>query len=122
MILVCYRHGLRAGELVDLRWEQVNFKAATLHIRRQKGGDASVHPIRGDELRALRRLHRESPQSPFMFVSERSAPFTVSGFGRMVERAGKAAGLPLQTHAHMLRHSCGFKLANDGHPTRSIQS
>jgi site-specific recombinase XerD len=57
-----------------------------------------------------------------MFVSKREAPFTVAGFGRMVERAGKAAGLPFKCHAHMLRHSCGFALANANHPTRSIQS
>jgi integrase len=122
MILICYRHGLRAGELVDLRWEQVEWKTATLHVRREKDGTASVHPIRGDELRALRRLHREAAQSPFMFISERGAPFTVAGFGRMVERAGKAARLPFKAHAHMLRHSCGFALANANHPTRSIQA
>ena len=122
MVLVCYRHGLRAGELVELRWDQVDWKRATLHVRREKGGDPSTHPIRGDELRALRRLQRESPQSPFMFVSEREAPFTVPGFGRMVERAGKVAALPFKVHAHMLRHACGFKLANDGHATRSIQA
>lgn len=56
MILVAYRHGLRASELVDLRWDQVDFEAATLAVRRGKKGSPSTHPIRGDELQALRRL------------------------------------------------------------------
>ena len=75
MLLVAYRHGLRAAELVDLRWDQVEFASATLHVRRVKQGTASTHPIRGDELRALRRLKREQEQkSPFVFTSERGAP------------------------------------------------
>jgi type 1 fimbriae regulatory protein FimB/type 1 fimbriae regulatory protein FimE len=74
MILVAYRHGLRVSELVDLRWDQVDFRTATLHVRRAKHGTASTHPIVGDELRALRRLQREQdPKSPFVFTSERSA-------------------------------------------------
>src|SRR5690242_2838320 len=81
MILVGYRHGLRASELTDLRWDQVDFNTATLHVRRVKQGSPSTHPIRGDELRALRRLEREQqPKSPFVFTSERASPFTTAGF------------------------------------------
>ncbi len=72
MILVAYRHGLRVSELVDLRWDQVEFRTATLHVRRVKQGTPSTHPILGDELRALRRLQREQePKSAFVFTSER---------------------------------------------------
>ena len=92
MILLAYRHGLRASEVCDLRWDQVDFNQATLHVRRVKAGTPSTHPSTGAELRALRRLHREA-KSPFVFVSERSSPSTVSGFRRMIERAAILAGL-----------------------------
>src|SRR5947207_844979 len=123
MVLVGYRHGLRAAELVDLRWDQVDFKTATLHVRRVKQGTPSAHPILGDELRALRRLQREQkPRSPFVFTSERGAPFTTAGFARMVERAGVGAKLGFKAHPHMLRHACGYALANKGHDTRALQA
>jgi type 1 fimbriae regulatory protein FimB/type 1 fimbriae regulatory protein FimE len=122
MMLIAFRHGLRASELCDLRWDQVEFGAAVLHVRRVKNGTPSTHPLRGDELRALRRLQRESQSSPFVFVSERGSPFTTAGFARMVERAADAADLDLKAHPHMLRHACGYALANSGHDTRAIQA
>jgi site-specific recombinase XerD len=121
MILLTYRHGLRAAEVCDLRWDQVDFSGAVLHVRRVKNGTPSTHQIQGDELRALRRLQRESPTSPFVFVSERGSPFTTAGFARMIERAAAGAGLELKAHPHMLRHACGYALANKGHDTRAIQ-
>ncbi len=121
MILVTFRHGLRAAEVCDLRWDQVEFEGARLHVRRHKNGTPSVHPLSGRELRALRKLQRSSA-SPFVFVSERGAPFTVSGFQKLVARAGKAAGFEFQVHPHQLRHACGFTLANQGFDTRSLQA
>jgi integrase len=123
MILIAYRHGLRAAELTDLRWDQIEFSSATLHVRRVKQGTPSTHPILGDELRALRRLQREqTPRSPFVFTSERGSPFTTAGFARMVERAGVEAELGFKAHPHMLRHACGYALANKGHDTRALQA
>ncbi len=123
MILAAYRHGLRASELVDLRWDQVDFQASTLHVRRVKQGTPSAHPIVGDELRSLRRLQREQePKSAFIFTSERGAPFSTAGFARMVERAGEEARLGFKAHPHMLRHACGYTLANKGHDTRALQA
>ncbi|MFK4616728.1 tyrosine-type recombinase/integrase [Bradyrhizobium diazoefficiens] len=123
MILVAYRHGFRASELTDLRWDQVEFSSATLHVRRIKQGTPSTHPILGDELRALRKLQREQEtKSPFVFTSERGSPFTTAGFARMIERTGAAAKLPFKAHPHMLRHACGYTLANQGHDTRAVQA
>jgi integrase len=119
MIQLAFRHGFRAAELCDVRWDQVDFEGAVLHVRRIKNGTPSTHPIMGDELRALRRLQRESPASPFVFVSERGSPFTTAGFARMLERAAAVAGLELKVHPHMLRHACGYALANKGHDTRA---
>ena len=122
LILMAFRHGLRASEAVDLRWDQVDFDRAVLHVRRTKGGSPSVHPLSGTEMRALRRLQRESDDNPFVFVRERGAPFTTAGFARMIERAANSADLGLKVHPHMLRHACGYKLANDGHDTRALQA
>jgi type 1 fimbriae regulatory protein FimB/type 1 fimbriae regulatory protein FimE len=123
MILMAYCHGFRAAELVDLRWDQVDFERATLAVRRAKRGTPSTHPIMGDEMRALRRLQREQePKSPFVFTSERGSPFTTAGFARLVERAGASAGFKFKAHPHMLRHACGFALANKGHDTRALQA
>ena len=123
MILVAYRHGLRVSELIDLRWDQVEFRTGSLHVRRVKQGTPSTHPIPGDDLRALRRLQREQgPKSSFVFTSERGSPFTTAGFARMVERAGIEAKLGFKAHPHMLRHACGYELANRGHDTRALQA
>ena len=94
-----------------------------MHVTRKKHGQSTTHQIGGDELRALRRLQREQePKSVFVFTSERGgAPFTRDSFNWMVKRAGKRAGLPFQVHAHMIRHATGYKLANAGKDTRSIQ-
>jgi integrase len=123
-ILIAYRHGLRASELALLRWDDIDWQTGKMHVRRSKGGMTSVHPIGGRELRALRRLQRETSdgaRTVHIFVSERLAPLSVAGYQRMVARTGAAAGFPFLIHSHMLRHSCGYKLANDGHDTRAIQ-
>jgi type 1 fimbriae regulatory protein FimB/type 1 fimbriae regulatory protein FimE len=116
-ILLAYRHGLRAAELCQLRWSQIDLRHGRLHVNRAKGGAASVHPLRGPELRALRPLQGASP---YVFITEAGTPVTTAWFLRMVQRTGRAAKLPFPVHPHMLRHSTGYKLANDGHDTRSL--
>jgi type 1 fimbriae regulatory protein FimE len=116
-ILLAYRHGLRAAELCQLRWAQIDLRHGRLHVNRAKGGCASVHPLHGPELRALRPLQGSGP---YVFVTEAGTPVTTAWFLRMVQRTGRAAGLSFPVHPHMLRHSTGYKLANDGHDTRSL--
>jgi integrase len=121
LMLLMARHGLRVTEAVDLRWDQIDFAKGHLHVRRLKGGINSVHPIQGDELRALRELRREQElESAFVFTSERGGPMTRSNVAKIIEAAGERAGLP-PTHPHMLRHTCGHLLADAGHDTRRLQ-
>jgi type 1 fimbriae regulatory protein FimB/type 1 fimbriae regulatory protein FimE len=123
MILLAFRHGLRASEVCDLQWTQVDFEAAALAVPRSKHGTPSTHPLTGRELRALRRLQREAEgRSPFLFVSERGSPMTVSNFQKLISRACETAGLKIKAHPHMLRHACGFHQANAGRDTRSLQA
>ena len=121
MILIAFRHGLRASELCALQWSDVEFETGNLHLRRAKGGMTGTHPLLGDELRRLRELKRDA-KSPFMFATERGSPFTVSGLAKLIERAGIEAELPFPVHAHMLRHACGYALANKGVDTRTLQA
>jgi len=123
MILVAYRAGLQLERVDGSPLGSDRFDWATLAVRRVKGRHACNAPILGDELRALRRLQREQePKSPFVFTSERGAPFGATGFARLIERAGIAAKLDFKAHPHMLRHACGFALANKGHDTRALQA
>jgi integrase len=94
-ILVAYCHGLRASELVALRWDDIDLTTGRLHVRRAKSGDASVHPISARESRALRKLLREAPTSPYVFISERRAPLSAAGYQRMVARAGRGCEIHL---------------------------
>ena len=121
MIIIAYRHALRVSELIALRWDQVDLTQGLLHVRRRKNGNPSTHPLHGPELRALRRLQRDYPNSLYIFTGERKGPLTDSTVRKMVARAGTAAGLEFPVHPHMLRHAAGYKLANDGQDTRSIQ-
>jgi type 1 fimbriae regulatory protein FimB/type 1 fimbriae regulatory protein FimE len=121
LIMLSYRHGLRVTELVSLRWDQVDLKQGLMHINRLKHGNASVHPIRGPELRALRRLQRDYSTLPYVFCSERKAPLTSDAIRKILSRAGSVAKMPFTVHPHMLRHACGYKLAQAGQDTRAIQ-
>jgi hypothetical protein len=105
MILIAYRHGLRASEVCDLQWHQVELNAGRLHVRRSKRGTPSVHPIQGDELRALRRLQRQQPASPYVFCSERGGPIAPKSFHTLVMRLGERAGMLFPIQPHMLRHA-----------------
>jgi integrase len=123
LLLVMSRHGLRVSELCDLRWDQIDFNRAEMHVRRFKNGTPSTHPIPGRELRWLRRLQREQkPESVFVFTSERGSPFSNRAVHKLVAQLDVKAGLSFPTHPHSLRHFVGFKFVNDGVDIRTIQS
>lgn len=122
IILISYRHALRVGELVDLRWDHVDFTAGKLFVKRLKRGDASVHYLEGDELRILRKLKQSNPDSPFIFTTERNTPISTRHVRTIVFNAGEEAALGFPVHPHMLRHAKGYHLANKGYDTRLIQS
>jgi site-specific recombinase XerD len=116
--LMIYRHGLRVSEACDLRWDDIDLPKRTIIVRRLKGSTDSVHYLERDEVNGLKLLHR---QAAYVFINERGQPFGRMGIGRMIERAGEAAGLPFPMHVHMLRHSTGYALAARGMDTRRLQ-
>jgi integrase len=121
MILLAFRHGLRVSELISLRWQQVDLKSGLLQVHRLKNGLDSTHPLFGPELRALRKVQRQYPDTQYVFLSERKSPMTASTFAKLLSRAAEMAEVGILVHPHMLRHSTGYKLANDENDTRSIQ-
>jgi integrase len=121
LILVMFRHGLRVSEAIGLRRDEVDLDHARVWIRRLKNGLAVEHPIAGDELRAIKRyLATRTDSLPWLFVSEREQPLTRQSVNYLIAMAARRAALP-PVHPHMLRHSCGFYLANRGYDLRLIQ-
>jgi integrase len=119
-VLLAYRHGLRATELVSLQWAQIDLKGATITINRAKGGMTTQHPLRAVELRLLGKLRRESPDSQYVLMSERGTPWSTSNWRKILQRLATAAKLQISVNPHALRHACGFALAGNGVDTRAL--
>lgn len=130
LILMMFRHGLRAVEAAMLEWRDVDLSQGNLYIRRVKGSQSGVHPLKPEEQEAILRVRQSDVFQ--IFVNERKRSFLIpatvpgradkaTGISRIVERVGKVAGLDIKVHAHMLRHSCGYWLANQGYDIRLIQ-
>jgi type 1 fimbriae regulatory protein FimE len=122
LILMAYRHGYRVSELVDVQWPHVDIENGhgRLHVIRRKGSFDSVHPINGDEIKLLKAL-RQRAKSQYVFESERGGPMMKREAQHLIEKAGISAQLDFPVSAHMLRHGCGYRLANQGATTRDIQ-
>ena len=125
LLLLMFRHGLRVSEALGLKLSQVDLEGRTLHVARLKKGLSTTHPLRSDECRALRawlaERERMQPKGKALFVSERRGPLSRKTAWLAVRRYGEAAGLEVAAHPHMLRHACGFALADQGADTRLIQ-
>lgn len=121
LLLVMWRHGLRCSEAASLEWSAVDLKAGSIYIRRVKGSRSGEHYLEGDEIRALRRLHRETTGGRFLWESERGGPMSTGAIAKLVERLGAQVLPELRLHPHMLRHACGYALASKGVDTRRIQ-
>ena len=122
LILIAFRHGLRASEIAGLEWSQIEWgRNPTLHVRRAEKGTPAAHPIPGDEMRSLRELQRNTTGA-FVLETERGGPFTASAINRLIKRIGERARFDFIVHAHMLRHACGYALANRRHDTRALQA
>ena len=121
MVLMAFRHGLRVSELCDLQWTDIEFRRGTVHVRRLKGSKDSTHYLEADESRPLKVLHKAS-ESRYVFTSERGGPTSAAGFRKQLARWGVKAKLRFPVNPHMLRHACGYALANRGMDTRSLQA
>jgi type 1 fimbriae regulatory protein FimB len=125
LLLLMFRHGLRVSEACGLKLNQVDTESRILHVARLKGGLSTTHPLRGDELRAIKAWlidrARMKPTGKAFFVSEQRKPLHRSTVNLLLKSYSEAASLPLVAHPHMLRHACGFALADQGADTRLIQ-
>jgi type 1 fimbriae regulatory protein FimB len=125
LLLLMFRQGLRVSEACGLRVSQVDIDSRVLHVKRLKDGLSTTHSLRGDEIRAIKAWlaarAKMQPAGDAFFLSERRRPLSRKTAWLMIRDYGRRAGLPIDAHPHMLRHACGFALADQGADTRLMQ-
>ena len=125
LLQVLYTAGLRVSEACGLQLSQVDTTSRVLHVKRLKEGLSTTHPLRGDEIRAIKiwltTRVKMKPETNAFFVTERRGPLSRKTAWLMIRHYGELAGLAVEAHPHMLRHACGFALADQGADTRLIQ-
>lgn len=125
LLLLMFRHGLRVSEACGLRLSQVDTESRVLHVARLKKGLSTTHPLRSREMHAIKAWltvrAKMKPDTDAFFISERRRPLSRVTAWLAIRKYGELAGLPLPAHPHMLRHGCGFALADQGADTRLIQ-
>lgn len=126
-ILLAFRHGMRVSELLNLSYGDLDLKVGRINIRRLKNGFSTVHPLTLDECDAINRWlqvrshWKLASESDVIFISRRGTRLSRQQAWRVIRAAGKKAGIYINIHPHMLRHACGYELAERGIDTRLIQ-
>ena len=127
MILLCYFHGLRVSELLGLKLADFDMGSSVLYVRRLKNGLSAAHPLSPRVLQAMKVWLEErnklnvAQTSVYLFPSVKGTMLTRQTIYMLFQRYGEQAGLDIKVHPHMLRHACGYELANKGMDTRLIQ-
>lgn len=128
IIMTSYYHGFRVTELINLKWSDIDLKDGKIMVNRLKGSNSSRHPLFRDEHVVYNRIYRslvnkssKLPKSPYVFTSQKGSSISPQRIHEIVKLAGKLAGIDFPVHHHMLRHSCGHALAEQGQDTRLIQ-
>ena len=111
LILLAFRHGMRISELLDLHYHDLDLHEGRVNVRRLKNGFSTIHPLRFDEREAIERWS----------LARRGTALSRQQAYRIIRSAGENAGTVTHTHPHMLRHACGYELAERGTDTRLIQ-
>jgi integrase len=121
IILLTWRHELRISEALDLKWQSINLTTGHVTVLRRKGSINGRHPMERDEVHLLKKLRAEYPKHRYVFNNHHDGPMGYSAMRRVIVRAAELARLPFRISPHVLRHSCGYALANRGVDTRTIQ-
>ena len=127
LILLAFRHGMRISELLDLHYHDLDLREGRVNVRRLKNGFSTIHPLRFDEREAIERWSqvragwKAAAKTDALFISRRGTPLSRQQAYRIIRSAGENAGTVTHTHPHMLRHACGYELAERGTDTRLIQ-
>lgn len=121
IVLLSYRHGLRCVELLNLKWDYIDWDKQSLYISRAKGSDSGYHELKPDELKLLKRLKKANEakkpenRSEFIIAGRQSNQLTTARIRQLCSQLGIKANLSRPFHHHQLRHTCGFDMADNRH-------
>ncbi|HBC7422443.1 TPA: tyrosine-type recombinase/integrase [Serratia marcescens] len=126
LVYMSFIHGFRVSEVRYLQLSDLDLREGMLHIRRMKNGFSTNHPLLRNEIKAIKkwlkvRVNFPGAESDWLFLSNNGTPLTRQRIYQIISRLGVQANISVVSHPHMLRHACGFALADRGVDTRLIQ-